>query len=289
MSRIAVVLLAALALSGWWVGASVRAGALPPVRLRLLRLVDRSRQAHFRNGTSGPRVLATEVRYPAVGRGPFPLLVFAHGFDETPDVYVRMLDTWARAGYVVAAPVFPVESAGAPGGADEGDLGNEPADLSFVISRLTARASPLRHLVDAAKIAVAGQSDGAEAALSVAYDRRFRDPRIDAAIVLSGAALPGFSQPSPPSPPLLAVQGTLDPFNSPGTTAYYFRLMRRPKFLLWLLGASHLEPYTTNDRWAPVVRAATTSFLDHYLRGAPRRRFIDAATKQGVARLTAGP
>lgn len=254
------------------------------MHVRVLRLVDRSRVAHFRNGTSGPRVLVTYVRQPTEGSGPFPLVVFAHGFALTPHVYRRLLDTWARAGFVVAAPVFPVESANAPGGPDESDLGNEPRDLSFVISRLVA----LDGQVDGTKIAVAGQSDGAEAALSAAYDRRYRDRRIDAALVLSGAALPGFTPPPSGSPPLLAMQGTADPLNVPATTAYYYRLMRRPKFLVWLLGASHLPPYTTNDRWAGAVGRATTAFLDHYLRGAPLRPLLTAG-RSGVARIVANP
>lgn len=274
------------------VGASAVAAtgaSSPSVHVRTLRFVDASRLAHFRNGTSGPRVLATEVRYPEGGHGPLPLVVFAHGFIETPDNYARLLNTWAAAGYVVAAPSFPVERPAAPGGPDRSDLVNEPADLSFVISRLIAPGSPVRTLIDSRKIAVAGQSDGAVAALSVAYDRRFRDRRIDAAIIMSGAAMAGFARPPAGSPPLLAVQGTQDPFNSPATTTYYFDLSRRPKFLLSLLGAKHLEPYTTNDRWAPVVRAATTRFLDHYLRGAPLRPLVTAGTRPGIARITSNP
>jgi hypothetical protein len=61
--------------------------------------------------------------------------------------------------------------------------------------------------------------------------------------------------------------------------------MRRPKFLLWLVGATHLPPYTTGDRWAAVVDRASTAFLDHYLRGAPLRPLLEAGTKQGVARI----
>ena len=283
----AALQLAVVALSG--LAAPAVGADSPGTRLRIVRLVDRTRSAHFRNGSTGPRVLVTEVRYPTRGRPPFPLVVFAHGFIETPDVYAGLLDTWVRAGYVVAAPTFPVESPKAPGGPSESDLVNEPGDLRFVISRLTAPASPVRGLIDATKIAVAGQSDGAEAALSVAYDGRYLDRRIDVALVMSGAALPGFVAPPPGSPPLLAVQGTSDSLNSPSTTVSYFRLMRRPKFLLWLLGASHLEPYITNDRWAGVVRRTTTAFLEHYLRAAPLRPLNDAGTVRGVARVTSAP
>ena len=66
---------------------------------------------------------------------------------------------------------------------------------AFVITRLlalNARAGGLLDgEIDPARIAVAGHSDGAVAALAVADDRRFRDSRIDAAIVMSGATLPG--------------------------------------------------------------------------------------------------
>jgi len=147
----------------------------------------------------------------------------------------------------------------------------------------------VRALVNPKKIAAAGQSDGGVAALAVAYDPRFRDRRIGAAMILSGAAPAGFAQPAPGSPPLLAVQGTSDPINSPSTTADYYRLMHQPKFLLWLLGASHLPPYTTNDRWAAVVDRTTTAFLNHYLRGAPLGPLLAAGTQTGVARINAKP
>jgi len=261
----------------------------PTLRVRVLRLVDRSRLAHFRNGTSGPRVLATTVRYPAGSRRPLPLVVFAHGFALTPETYEPLLDAWASAGYVVAAPLFPVEGSSAPGGPSQADLVNEPGDLRFVVSRLTAPTSPLRGIVDASRVAVAGHSDGAEAALSAAFDPRFRDRRIRAAVIMSGAALPGFAGAPAGSPPLLAVQGTSDSINQPGTTSAYYRLMRRPKFLLWLLGASHLPPYSTADRWSSVVDRATVAFLDRYLRRGSIRPLVTAGTHSSLARIVSDP
>lgn len=286
----ALVLAVLLTVAVAW--ATLPAGGAPSPRIRVdvLRFVDGSRRAEFRNGTSGPRVLVTSVRYPTHGHAPMPLIVFAHGFALTPGIYRPMLDAWARAGYVVAAPAFPVTNADAPGGPNESDLANQPRDMSFVVSRLTSPTSPLHALVDPRKIAFAGQSDGAVTALSAAYDRRFLDRRVDAAVILSGATLSGFTGPPPAgSPPLLAVQGTSDPLNAPSTTADYYRVMRRPKFLLWLLGASHLPPYTTGDRWAVVVDRATVAFLDHYLRGAPLDQLVAAGSRPGVARITSNP
>lgn len=287
MRRPAATLLAAVAAATVVVHAHGAVSAA--VHTRVVRLVDHSRVAHFSNGVTAPRTLVTSVRYPAGASAPLPLIVFAHGFALTPVAYVRLLDAWARAGYVVAAPTFPVEGENAPGGPSESDLVNEPGDLRFVISQLTGPASPFRGLIDPQEIAVAGQSDGAEAALSAAYDPRYRDPRIDAAVILSGAALPGFTRAPLGSPPLLAVQGTSDPINPPGATAAYFRLMRRPKFLLWLLGATHLPPYTTANRWSPVVDRVTLAFLDRYLRGGGLGPQIAAGKEPGVARMISRP
>jgi hypothetical protein len=61
-------------------------------------------------------------------------VIFGHGFAVTPGIYTPLLQYWARAGYVVAAPIFPLGNANAPGGPNESDLVNQPRDMSFVIT-----------------------------------------------------------------------------------------------------------------------------------------------------------
>ena len=256
-------------------------------RVRSFRFVDHSRTIRLPNGARVPRALETVVRYPAAG-GPYPLIVFGHGFALTPATYARLLSAWAKDDYVVAAPEFPLERADAPGGPDEADLVNEPRDMSFVIGRLLGLKA-LAGKIDPTRIAVAGHSDGAETALAVAYDGRFRDPRVRAAVVLSGAELGGMRSFPRHGPPLLAVQGTADPINSPGTTAAYFGRAARPKFLLWLVGASHLPPYTDQEPQLGIVERATLAFLDHYLRGGPLRALTVATRNGGLTRLVAAP
>jgi predicted dienelactone hydrolase len=253
----------------------------------VFRFVDRSRTIRLPDGRVVPRSLVTVVRYP-VARGRYPLIVFAHGFALTPATYSALLRAWARAGYVVAAPAFPRTTANAPGGPDESDLVNQPRDVSFVVTKLLGLRA-LHGKVDPSRVAVAGHSDGAVTALAAAYDSRFRDPRLRAAVVLSGAALPGMGPFPRRGPPLLAVQGTADTTNAPATTASYFRLARRPKFLLWLLGASHLPPYTVQQPQLRIVERATTAFLDHYLKGRPLGRLRRAARWPGRSQLVADP
>ena len=261
------------------------------VRVRVFEFVDDTRTITLPDGRRVPRKLETIVRYPSTG-GSHPLVVFAHGFALTPARYARLLGAWAAAGYVVAAPVFPLTSTNAPGGPTEIDLINQPRDMSFVITRLLALSrrstSVLDGEIDPARIAVAGQSDGGVTALAAAYDSRYRDRRVRAALILSGARLGGMGPFPERGPPLLAVQGTADALNAPGTTATFFGLTARPKFLLWLLGASHLPPYTYQQPQLGIVERATIAFLDHYIKGRPLGAF-ERAAHSSVTRLVAEP
>jgi predicted dienelactone hydrolase len=280
--------------------------------IRTLTFVDTSRTVRFPGRRPEPRALVTVIRYPAIGTaagvdrpgapparsaGPFPLVIFGHGFAVTPGPYAPLLDAWARAGYVVAAPIFPLGNANAPGGPNESDIVNQPRDMSFVISQLLAlnakRAGLFSHLIVDHEIAVSGQSDGGETALATAYDTHFIDHRIKAAVILSGAEIPGvggFTFPAP-SPPLLASQGTADTTNRPVFTYAFFNLAPRPKFLLTLVGASHLPPYTTEQPQLGIVERVTIDFLDAYLKHATKAlgAMTIAGNVRGLAALQADP
>ncbi len=274
------------------------------VGLRILRLTDTSRTITLPDGTSAPRPLVTEVFYPALGapgpagapatqdaaaasaKGQFPLIVFGHGFAVTPKLYAHLLEAWARAGYVVAAPLFPLENAQAPGGPDESDLVNQPADMHFVISSMLSLSQrstgPLAGLISPAEIAVSGQSDGGDTALAVAYDGPYRDHRVGAAVILAGAEIPALGSFTFPQggPPMLAAQGTADTVNLPSATEAFFTSAHRPKYLLSLIGAEHLPPYSTQQPQLTIVEQVTLGFLDHYLKHAASGLQSDADSGQ---------
>lgn len=271
-----------------------------PVRLRVralkLRLVDRRRAVARPGGTSDVRRLTTTVRYPEAAdgarRGPYPLIVFAHGFAQLPSRYAPLLRTWTRAGYVVAAPEFPGESARAPGGPNRADLVNQPADMRFAITMLlrasAAGDGPLSGLIDRRRIAVAGHSDGGDTALAVAYDRRYRDPRVGAALILAGAPMSAapFAFPSS-GPPLLAVQGTADAINPPAATDEFYARARPTKMRLLLLGGDHFRPYTGAPPFAGIVERVTTAFLARYVADSPvsLRRIAMLGRRSGLSQL----
>ncbi len=249
----------------------------------------------------------TVVRYPALGApattdvqgarpataaGPFPLVVFAPGYRLAPYTYTQLLRTWARAGYVVASPYFPLTNANARV-VDRSDLINQPQDLRFVITRLLgSRNTPLQGLIDGNRIALGGHSDGVDSALAVVYSQR-NDRRIRAALGFSGAEIAAFSGfPSPTRRvPLLAAQGTADSVNSPSGTYAYFAAAPRPKYLLRLLGAEHTSPYHDAQPYLGIVERVSTAFLDRYLRNQPAadRRLAASGDAPDRATLQSDP
>ena len=233
------------------------------------------------------RSLPTVIRYPAVGSasrgsapglaparaaGPFPLIVFSQGYDYPAEGYGALMRTWARAGYVVADPTYPETDPSTPGGPHEIDIVNHPRDLRYVISQLLAAAqqpsSRLHGLIDPNAIAIAGQSDGGDVSLATAANTCCRDPRVRAAVILSGAELIGFGGTyyGNGSPPLLVTQGDADPINVPGCSVGLYDHAPAPKYYLDLLGASHLPPYVSPGPTLDHIAATVIHFLDGYLR-----------------------
>ncbi|HEV2427209.1 MAG TPA: hypothetical protein VGS61_03190 [Acidimicrobiales bacterium] len=248
------------------------------------------------------RTLVTEIRYPtpavttnpagvrgarpAARTGGFPLVVFAHGYDVTPETYERLLGAWVRAGFVVAAPILPEASpqgiAEQPGVDTERDMPNEPADLAFVIHQVVgdsvarSRAcSVLAGLVDGSAVAVAGHSDGAEVVAALVASKG-RDPQhvtfaslraslnLRAAIVMEGGELsPGPYGPSRSDPPTMVIQSAADRCNAPWqSTHFYASLGSDERWFVELLHAHHLPPYDATDPVDfRVVAAVTTEFL----------------------------
>ena len=100
------------------------------------------------------------------------------------------------------------------------------------------------------------------------------------AAILSGAELPDSAAVyfPRPSPPLLATQGTADTINHPHFTYDFFRAAHRPKYLLSLLGAGHLPPYTTEQPQLSIVERVTIAFFDRYLKGEAAGQARMAAT-----------
>jgi dienelactone hydrolase len=232
-----------------------------PIVGTVLDLVDESRPVESYGWTvSDVRPLTTLLWYPAVP-GRWPLVVFAHGYAVGPDPYVSMCEAWAAAGYVVAAPRFPLTDAEVAGeNLDESDIEQQPADVDFVIDALLAAGSPVAGVADGSRIAVAGHSDGGLTALSVAADP---PPGLRAVIALSTSPVgrPG------ENPALLVIQGDEDDINGWEYGQAIYDEAVAPKYLVYLVGAGHLPPFEEESPWQAVIRDVTIAFLDRHVAG----------------------
>jgi predicted dienelactone hydrolase len=249
-----------------------------------LTFVDTSRPTQPNRTFPGApsRTLPTLVMYPAEGNPNnlpaqgaealhgrrFPLIVFSHGFTASGPAYAGLLALIARRGYVVAAPTFPLSSGGAPGGPKIIDYLNQPADVSFVITRLLDldRSDPgFRREINSKRIGVAGHSLGAITTLGVATNSAVQDRRINAAISISGIELP-FGTGSffaKPTPPLLLVHGNADGTVPYGSSVTIYGQAPAPKAFLTLLSAPHTPFFAP---WLDPTIRTVVDFLDGYLK-----------------------
>lgn len=237
--------------------ASVAAGHAPT---RTFAVATRSLSLH-----RGERPLKTTVYYPKNSAGPFPVVVFGHGFGGTPTAYAALLKRWASAGFVVAAPAFP-HTAWGVAKPDLLDVVNQPADVGSVLSGLVdlPPSDTLRKILDPSRAAVAGHSAGAITALGVFTDDgpEQRDKRFSAGIVLAGNAIGVGTTFSGASAPMLFVHAAEDPVVPFWTARGAYDAVPWPRALLSLSGEEHTAPYLSkSDKQYAVVAAATVDFL----------------------------
>ena len=231
------------------------------------------------------RVLRTIIRRPAGVSGPLPLVVFAHGFDSEPEVYEPLLDAWASAGYMVAAPECPGSARDLPGDPVP-DYAAQARDISFVITSLLGGNAGA---VDPGEIAVAGHSDGGTAVTIMALNAAYADARVKAYLNLAGQIPPDVEGPwatrSTPGALLVAV-GDDDQYGNLALSTAMFDTAKMPKALLTVPGGDHLDTFVAPSPTAQAVRAATTRFLGAvFAGGAPAltpAQIGDALTGSGT-------
>jgi len=235
-----------------------------PVGQRTFTYVDSSRPT-MPNGTfpgAPDRTLVTEVYYPAsaAGRdapfdpnaGPYPVVVYSHGFLDSRQGGEYLTLHLASHGYIVASTDYPLSNGSAPGGATVADIANQPGDWSFVLDQVLTEFGAD---ADVERIGATGLSLGGLTTYLVTYHRDLRDPRIRAAAPIAGPAClfeRSFYQTT--DAPLLVLFGDSDqlvPFRQNGARA--FRKAGRPKFLVLLDAGSHTGFSTFAELFDPSI------------------------------------
>lgn len=253
-----------------------------------LTLVDPTRPTPARGSVpgAGERTVRTVVRKPAGASGPLPLVVFGPGFDTTPETYEVLLDGWAAAGYLVAAPDFPGSGSDLPGPPTESDIEQAARDISFVItSLLDGRAGP----VDATRIAVAGHSDGGSSVVALAENPAVADPRISAYLVMAGQIPDGVAGPwdAAPAGVMLCVVGSDDQYGNLQLTGAAYASAHMTKAMVTVPGGDHVGIFVGSGTVPDEVRGLMLRFLAGAL--GPRRPVTDALLASALAPPPGGP
>ncbi|MDP3516482.1 MAG: hypothetical protein Q8S94_04860 [Pseudohongiella sp.] len=161
-----------------------------------LTLTDNTRATMANGEFAGQsfRELNGEVWFPEDReQGPYPLILYSHGFMSSVSEAEYLVDFLVPKGYVIAAVNYPLSSGGSPGGPTVNDVLNQPGDVSFVLDHLLTRnrteGDSLYGLIDPERIAAAGLSLGGLTSQLVAFHRNVRDARIAAAVSIAGPAV----------------------------------------------------------------------------------------------------
>jgi dienelactone hydrolase len=254
-----------------------------------MTFIDSSRPtaAHGSVPASPQRTIETTVVYPAEGMAtdavtanvavaraaaPFPLIVLSHGLGGNIDYLLPLAEVWASRGYVVALPRFPLTNSATPGGPVAQDVQNQPGDVSFLINQVLAQSNTtgmlLSNAVDGEEIAASGHSNGGITTYGLVSHSCCRDQRIDAAIVLSGAASPfaGGTYDLSDTPPMLVVQGVNDVLINYNQTVRTYNQLQPPKGFLSLIASDHGSYLSPDDPAFAVTAQTSLDFLDSELR-----------------------
>jgi pimeloyl-ACP methyl ester carboxylesterase len=234
-----------------------------PVQTSSLRLFDPSRMTPARDPVPAApgRLLVTDLYVPVGASGPRPLVVFAHGWNSDPGAYAPLLEGWAAAGFVVAAPVFP-DSTDLAAGSPVSNYADQALDISFVITSLLRDKTVA---VDPTRIAVAGHSDGGTDVALLALDPAYADPRVRTYVCMAGEMPSGVAAYTVGTThaSLLVAVGSDDEYGLYPLAAQVFQAAEpAAKAMLVEPGGDHLGSFVDATPPAAAMRDAVTQFLE---------------------------
>jgi predicted dienelactone hydrolase len=251
------------------------------VGVTTLELVDTSRPTEPNREAPGApdRRMNLEVWYPAAAAteapeqrdapldrsgGPYPLIIFAHGFSSFRRQSASYTQHLASHGYVVASPDFPQSRIDTPGGPRISAVLDQPADVSYVIDEMlkldAAGDGGFAGAIDEGRIGMTGHSLGGLTTMLAAYGAA-RDGRIKAIAPISpvGCLLPtdiaaGLSVPA------MIIGGSKERIIDPASIRAAYQAASTPRYYAQIIGADHIrfaDIDTTDERLGDIVSTAS--------------------------------
>jgi len=291
VASVACVLAASLVLGGCGDGAGGGGSSGTAIASPSRTFVDTSRPTP-QNGTAPgapERTLVTQLWYlesppraaAACDRSGCGLVLLAHGFGGSTARLDSLGRALAGAGYVVAAPAFPLTNDHAPGPAPAiGDVVNQPGDLSFLVDRLLAasaeRSDPLAGRVDGTRIGVVGHSLGGTTVLAWTRVPQTTDARVRAVVAVAPSVplVLGFfgSAPLPSGPPTLLISGTDDMTVPHAQVRAFYDAILPAKAFLGIVGGHHsdvIENDPEPEAFVAPTEQSAVAFFDRFLGNTP--------------------
>ena len=181
-------------------------------------------------------VVDAHVNAPGSPHGPFPIVLFSHGFGASRLYYSHLLSGIASWGFVVVSADYLER--GLLAQATNSKIPSTPAkDLKTMFSSLAATvaatnrpSSPLYHVADTHKVAAVGHSAGGQTAFDA-----LTDPRVDVAV---GWAPVGPSGP-PSRKPTMIIGAQGDIALTPAALTHEFKTFPGPTNFVEISGEGH--------------------------------------------------
>ncbi|HVN63992.1 MAG TPA: alpha/beta fold hydrolase [Candidatus Binataceae bacterium] len=220
--------------------------------------------------------------------GPWPIVIFSHGFHGCATQSTFLTDAMAKAGYAVFAPDHkdaacgnlrawrgrPEEPFSDPRSWDEKTYADRADDVEKLLNALSADPRYRTAQFDWNRIALAGHSLGGYTVMELAgaWPSR-RDPRVKAVLALSPFSAPFILRKTLGGidAPVMYQGGTWDtgitPFINKGDGAY--AQTPAPKYFVEFDGAGHFAWTDLRAKYHRAIVDYSLAFLDHYLKGKP--------------------
>jgi predicted dienelactone hydrolase len=241
------------------------------VGVMTIEVVDTSREtpANGEVPASPERRLPLEIWYPIASAegaveetrdaavhtadGPYPLIVFAHGFSASRAQSAQFTRHLASRGYVVASPDFPSSNGGAPGGPRLRGVIEQPGDVSFIIDEFERRDGDadwaLAGAIDFERIGMTGHSLGGLTTVLATYGAA-RDARIDASLPISPPGCFVGAIAGEVTTPIMVVGGSEEIIVDPSWIRQSYETANAPRYYVEIGGADHIKfaDVDVNDR-----------------------------------------
>src|SRR5216683_4090260 len=218
----------------------------------------------------------------------FPLILFSHGFGGCNTQTVFLMETLAKAGYLVLAPNHHDARCGSArrlgGGVkkpeeplrdvdkwSDATYRDRRADMEAVLDEVLAARTFEGVLIDAGRVGIAGHSLGGYTVLGLAGGwASWKDPRVKAVLALSPHCSPFVVKGDlrTMNVPVMYQGGTLDLGESPVVrkAGGGYEQSSKPKFYVELDGAGHFAWTNLNRKYQASIDAYSVAFFDAYLK-----------------------